>query len=64
MLRPRSVGARVVVRDSLSGAVFDGKPLFGTGGVTALESDGFSAGAAHYDIEIKGGASHVTVDVA
>ncbi len=57
------MAARVVVRGGLSGAVFDGQQVSAVGGVASLTSEGHSAKEPHYDVEIKGGASHVTIGV-
>jgi hypothetical protein len=47
----------------MSAAELDGKPLVSLGGDASLHSEGFSARAPHFDIDVKGAASHVIVGI-
>lgn len=59
--RPRGTAMRVRIRGGAAKVGFDGKVVT-SGSHTALESPGAAKASDVYELEIHGGASHVTID--
>jgi DNA-binding MarR family transcriptional regulator len=60
--RPAGTAARVRVKGGASKLVFDEQSFDAFGGKVRLQSSGYEDAPDHYEIEISGGASSVTVD--
>ena len=60
--RPRGVAMRVQVSGGSSALDFDGQHLGSIGGTARLESPNGATATDRYELEISGGASHVTVE--
>jgi hypothetical protein len=59
--RPASVPVGVHIRGGVSRLQVDGRHIGAVGGPISLESDGWSAAPARYDLELTGGASDLSV---
>jgi hypothetical protein len=59
--RPAGVSVGVQIRGGVSALDLDGRRISAAGGDISLESDGWSAASARYDVQITGGASDVSV---
>jgi len=59
--RPAGTAMRVQVAGGVSSLTFDGQHIGAAGGVARLESSGAAGAADRYELEINGGASHLTV---
>jgi hypothetical protein len=59
--RPAVVPVGVQIRGGVSCLEIDGRCLGAAGGPVSLDSDGWSAATARYDLQLTGGASHLCV---
>lgn len=60
--RPLGTGARLEIEGGVSHLAFDEQRLGAIGGYTRLETPGLGDRPSRYEINVDGGASHVTVD--
>jgi hypothetical protein len=61
--RPKGAAARVRVGGGIAKLDFDEQHFGAIGGATRMETTGYADAADRYDIEIAGGAAHLTVDI-
>jgi hypothetical protein len=60
--RPKGAAARVRVGGGAAKLAFDAQYFGAIGGPTRLETAGYTEATDRYDIEIAGGAAHLTID--
>ncbi len=60
--RPAGVAAQVRVGHGASNLTLDDQHFGAIGGETRLESSGYESASDHYDIEVSGGASNLTIE--
>ena len=59
--RPAGVEARLSVNGGVSKLTFDEQSFDALGGKVRLQSPGYDEATGHYEIEVSGGASELTV---
>jgi len=64
LTRPKGTAMRIQVTGGASSLVFDDQRLGAVGGVTRLQSNGYENATDRYELELSGGASHLTVAVS